>query len=121
VYEHALCIELESRNVPFRRQVPIVLQYKAQLVGRSQLDLLVADRLIVELKAVEALAPVHSIQLLSYLRAARCPLGLVINFNVPVLRDGIRRMACSDHKNSSDLCVSAIKAAPSPARATYGP
>ena len=58
VYEHALCIELESRNVPFRRQVPIVLQYKAQLVGRSQLDLLVADRLIVELKAVEALAPV---------------------------------------------------------------
>ena len=57
IYEQALCIELLTRAVPFRRQVPIAVRYKGNVVGQGQLDLLVGDRLVVELKAVEALAP----------------------------------------------------------------
>ena len=59
VYEQALCIELHARAVPFQRQVPIAVQYKGKIVGQGQLDLLVGNRLVVELKAVEAIAPIH--------------------------------------------------------------
>jgi GxxExxY protein len=95
VYEQALCVELTSRAVPFRRQVPIAVQYKGSLVGQGQLDLLVGDRLIVELKAVEALAPIHGVQLRSYLKATGFTLGLLINFNVPLLQQGVRRIILS--------------------------
>src|SRR4051812_16962956 len=67
VYEQALCIELHTRAVPFQRQVPIAVQYKGKVVGQGQLDLLVGNRLVVELKAVEAIAPIHGVQLRSYL------------------------------------------------------
>ena len=92
VYEHALCAELELRSVPFRRQVSAVVDYKGHRVGESQLDLLVGERLVVELKAVEALAAVHAVQLRSYLKATGCVLGLLINFNVSVLLRGVRRI-----------------------------
>ena len=95
VYEEALAIELETRRIPCARQVPIAVIYKGHPVGEGRLDLLVADRLIVELKAVEALAPIHTAQLMSYLKATRHPLGLLINFNVPVLKMGIRRVVLS--------------------------
>lgn len=62
VYEHALCVELALRELPFKRQVPIIIDYKGRRVGESHLDLLVAGRLVVELKAVEALAPIHGVQ-----------------------------------------------------------
>jgi GxxExxY protein len=96
VYEQALVIELELRNLPFERQKAIRVNYKGQEVGEGRLDLLVGGCLIVELKAVDALAPIHTAQLMSYLRAMRLPLGLLINFNVPVLKTGIKRIVLSD-------------------------
>lgn len=92
VYERALAVELELRNIPFRRQVPISLGYKGQVIGEHRIDLLVVERVIVELKAVDALSTLHSVQLRSYLRATGLTLGLLINFNVPVLHLGIKRM-----------------------------
>jgi len=92
IYEQALCIELNSRAVPFRRQVPVAVRYKGRLVGQGQLDLLVGDRLVVELKAVESLAPIHAVQLRSYLKATGLTLGLLVNFNVPLLQQGVRRV-----------------------------
>lgn len=95
VYEAALCVELNLRGVPFERQPAVDLVYKGHPVGQGRLDLLVGDELVVELKAVEALTDVHRAQVLSYLRATGHRLGLLINFNVPVLRDGIKRLVLS--------------------------
>ena len=69
-----------------------VINAAIEVVGESCLDLLVADRLVVELNAIEVLAPIHWIQVRSYLRATGCILGLLINFNVPVLLRGVRRV-----------------------------
>ncbi|HEX9988440.1 MAG TPA: GxxExxY protein [Chloroflexia bacterium] len=93
VYEEALCIELTLRGIPFARQVAVTLDYKGQAVGEGRLDVLVGNVLVVELKAVEALAPIHTAQLLSYLKTTGHKLGLLINFNVPILKDGIKRLA----------------------------
>jgi GxxExxY protein len=90
VYEQAMMIELRARSIPVRQQVPLWLEYKGQRLPSGQLDLLVADQLVVELKAVEALHPLHTAQLLSYLKAGAFQLGLLLNFNVPVMRQGIR-------------------------------
>ena len=80
------------RGVPYRRQEAVALDYKGHRVGQARLDLLVGDALILELKTVDALCPVHYAQVLSYLKAPGCELGLLINFNVPVLKDGIKRV-----------------------------
>lgn len=96
VYEESLAIELRRLGIPFRRQVSIPLTYRGLAVGECRLDLLVGERLVVELKAVEALAPVHFAQVISYLRASRCRLGLLINFNVDRLRRGVRRVLLAD-------------------------
>ena len=92
VYEEALSLELKARSVPFERQLPIFVDYKGCRVGESRLDLFVDRRLVVELKTVDALARVHTAQVLSYLKATRCRLGLLINFNVPILRSGMKRV-----------------------------
>jgi GxxExxY protein len=92
VYEAALVVEFSLRKIPFQRQVPIGVQYKGQVVGGGQLDLLIGDLLVVELKAVEDLAAIHTAQVISYLKITNRQLGLLINFNVPVLKDGIRRV-----------------------------
>jgi GxxExxY protein len=92
VYEEALCIELALRGIPFARQVALGVEYKDHHVGEARLDVLVADQLILELKSVDRLAPIHAAQLLSYLKIARLRLGLLINFNVPQARQGIRRL-----------------------------
>ena len=96
VYEEALCVELKLRGIPFTRQAALGVDYKGHAVGEGRLDLLVGDALVVELKAVDALAPIHSAQLLSYLKATGYQLGLLINFNVPVLRNGIKRVVLSE-------------------------
>lgn len=88
VYEAALCAELEQRSIAYARQAVVEVGYKGRPVGESRLDLLVERRLIVELKAIDALAPIHMAQVLSYLRATGIHLALLINFNVPRLRDG---------------------------------
>ena len=69
--------------------------YKDHQIGEGRVDLLVGNELLVELKAVETLAPIHKAQLISYLRATGCHLGLLINFNVPTLRDGVQRVVLS--------------------------
>jgi GxxExxY protein len=92
VYEEALDVELTLRGIAFVRQPAIGVVYKDRSVGDMRPDLLVAQRLVVELKAIDRLAPIHLAQALSYLRATRLPLALVINFNVPVLLRGVRRV-----------------------------
>ena len=96
VYEESLCMELHERGIPFARQRDVTIRYKGRDVGAGRVDLLVDDALIVELKAVDALAPIHGAQLLSDLRITGYPLGLLINFNVSALKDGIKRIALSD-------------------------
>jgi GxxExxY protein len=92
VYEEALCIELDARNVPFERQVTFPVLYRQQKVGVGRIDILVGDILIVELKAIDQLNPVHIAQVVSYLKMTGNRLGLLLNFNVTHLKHGIRRI-----------------------------
>ena len=92
VYEEALARELYLRAIPFERQKAIDIKYKGIIIGEGRLDLLIDHKLIVELKAVEKLMPVHSVQVHSYLKATKIQLGLLINFNVLLLRDGLKRI-----------------------------
>ena len=96
VYEDALAMELEDRGIAFARQLELPLQYKGRPLNRShRLDLLVDRQLIVELKATVDHHPIYEATVLSYLRAFDLPLGLLINFNVPLLKNGIRRIVCT--------------------------
>jgi GxxExxY protein len=93
VYREVLKYELEKRGLHVAREVPIPVVYEAvQLDIGFQADLIVEDLVIVELKSVEQLHPVHKKQLLTYLRLADKRLGLLINFNVPLIKDGISRV-----------------------------
>ncbi len=94
VYERALCVELERRNIPFDRQPNVTVTYKGVNVGTGQLDVL-ADGVVVELKAVHMLLPLHRAQLVAYLKASGHHLGLLLNFNASVLT--IRRVISSHH------------------------
>jgi GxxExxY protein len=92
VYEECLARELTLLGIPFDRQKPIPLVCKdLKLECGYRLDFLVAGRVVVEIKSIEALAPIHESVMLTYLRLSGCALGLLINFHVPVLKDGIRR------------------------------
>jgi len=95
LYEEALSIELGLRRIPFERQKPVGVNYKGHEIGEGRVDLVVGEELLVELKAVEVLAPIHKAQVISYLKATECHLGLLINFNVPVLKNGIQRVVFS--------------------------
>ena len=91
-YRECLCRELSLREISFRKECSLPLRYKGiQLDCGYRVDLLVADLVVVEIKAIDALAPVHDAQLLTYLRVGGWKVGLLINFNVLVLKDGIRR------------------------------
>ena len=92
-YEEALCVELSHLGVDFTRQSNFDVRYRDRTVGELRLDLVVGDLVVVELKAVDALAPIHEAQLLAYLKATNLPLGLLINFNLPVLTRGVKRIA----------------------------
>ncbi|MEB3217096.1 MAG: GxxExxY protein [Nostocales cyanobacterium 94392] len=92
VYQEALAIEFSQRKIPYRDQFLIAVSYKGHPVGEGRLDFLVNVVLVVELKAVENLAPKHEAQVISYLKMTKKPLGLLINFNVPVLKQGIKRI-----------------------------
>jgi len=92
VYEEALSYELESRHIEFRRQAAVSVFYKAHEVGTGRIDLLVEGELVIELKAIDNLLPVHQAQLISYLRTLNKSLGLLINFNVYRLKQGIKRV-----------------------------
>jgi GxxExxY protein len=92
IYEEALCIELTLQKIPFARQLAVPLHNKGLLFCENRLDLLVSEELVIELKAVDVLAPIHSTQLLSYLKATGLHLGLLMNFNVAILKNGIKRI-----------------------------
>ncbi|MBA2702606.1 MAG: GxxExxY protein [Blastocatellia bacterium] len=91
-YKECLCRELMLRGIPFERERPLPLEYKGiRLECGYRVDILVGGTVALEIKAVEALAPIHDAQLLTYLRIGGWRVGLVINFNVVVLKDGIHR------------------------------
>lgn len=91
-YEQCLCFELTQAGIPHQRQVPLTANYKTMHVETAfRADILVADKVIVELKAVEHLSPVHKAQLLTYLRMTRYRIGLLMNFNMLRLKDGLQR------------------------------
>jgi GxxExxY protein len=92
IYRKALAYELSLRGLAVEQEKELVVPYKDIQIPGQRLDLLVAGRLIVELKCVEEFAPIHQAQLLSYLKATGLRLGLLINFKAQVLRDGIKRM-----------------------------
>ena len=92
-YQSCLCRELELRGIPHQSQVELPLRYKGiQLANAYVIDLLIADSLIVEIRSVEKLLPVHSSQLMTYMRLRAVSSGLLINFNVTTLIHGIRRV-----------------------------
>ena len=92
-YEECLCRELTLRGISFERQRTLPIEYKGHHLDRGyRLDLLVEREIVLEPKTVEALLPIHSGQVLSYLRLGGWKLGLLINFHTPVLRQGIRRL-----------------------------
>lgn len=91
-YEECLCYELNLRKVDVRRQVSLPVIYKeVSLDAGYRLDLMVENEVVVELKTVDTLKPIHDAQLLTYMKLIDCSVGLLINFNVPVLKQGIRR------------------------------
>ena len=93
VYETCLEREFQLRGTPFRSQVSVPVVYEGvKLETGFRVDLLIGERVVVELKAVEAMLPVHRYQLLTYLKLMKLRLGLLINFNVPHIRDGIKRV-----------------------------
>lgn len=95
-YEACLAFELAQRGLKVEQQRPVPLIYKqVRLDCGYRLDLLVEDSIVVEVKAIDNLAPIHEVQLLSYLKLSGCQVGLLINFNVRVLKQGIHRVVNS--------------------------
>ena len=93
-YDECLCHELGLRRMPYERQKELPVEYKGvKLDCGYRLDVVVSSQLILELKACERLEPIHEAQLLTYLKLTGIKLGLLINFNVPVLKEGIKRLA----------------------------
>lgn len=93
IYETCLCREFDLLGITYARQVERPISYKGlALEGGFRIDLIVEQRLVLELKSVEELLPIHEAQLLTYLKLSGIKLGFLINFNVPVLKDGLRRL-----------------------------
>ena len=92
VYEYCLLDELKSNGIFAERQVQLPIHYKGRNLGKDfVIDILVEDKIVLELKSVETILPVHEFQLLTYLKLSNKKLGLLINFNVALLKEGIRR------------------------------
>jgi GxxExxY protein len=110
-YVECLCQELSLRQIPYARQVGLPVQYKGlELDCSYRLDLLVRGTVVVEVKAIEVVLPVHEAQLLTYLRLGGWKIGLLINFNVPVLKQGIRRRVLGLEDMDESLRTSALSA-----------
>lgn len=92
-YEECVCYELGAQGIAFRRQVPLPVVYKSvRLDCGYRMDIVVENRVVLEIKAVERLLPIHEAQVLTYMRLGRLPTGLLMNFTTPALKDGIRRL-----------------------------
>ena len=93
-YEECLCRELDLRGITYERQKDLPIEYKGvKLDCGYRLDIVVAGKLVLEIKACDSLLPIHEAQLLTYLKLTGIKIGLLINFNVPILKKGIRRIA----------------------------
>ncbi len=92
VYAAAIRLELTERGIPFETERRCPVRYRGKLLCHQRLDLFVDQRLVVEIKSVERLHPVHAAQVVSYLRLTGARVGLLVNFNVPLLKQGIRRI-----------------------------
>jgi len=92
VYAAAARLELEARSIPFENEKTVPVRYKGHLIGHHRIDLLVDQRLVVEIKSIECIHSVHVAQVVSYLRVTGAKIGLLVNFNVPLLKQGIRRV-----------------------------
>ena len=92
IYERALCHEFDLRHIAYECQKEIVVPYKGITIPGQRVDILVDGRLVIELKAADAISPIHEAQLLSSLKATGCRAGLLVNFRVTQLRNGIKRM-----------------------------
>ncbi len=94
IYQQCLAREFSLQGIPFKKEISKPVSYKGVLMECGlRLDFMVDNQVIVELKAVEKLLPVHKSQIITYLKLTSCKLGLLINFNVPILKDGIERIA----------------------------
>jgi GxxExxY protein len=103
-YEECLCKELGLRGISFDRQKPLPLEYKGDNLDCGyRLDIVVENSIILELKACEEIEPIHKAQLLTYLKLSKLSLGLLLNFNVPLLRDGIVRIVNEFSEKSDNL------------------
>ena len=92
-YEECLCHELSLRNIPFKRQIPLPIVYKGKKLDCGyRIDLLVNDEVVVELKSVESISPIHEAQALTYMRLGDWKVGLILNFNTPILVKGVKRL-----------------------------
>jgi len=99
-YEECLCRELSLRGILFERQKPIPVVYKdVKLECGYRIDILVEHRIVVELKAIEQIAPIHEAVVLTYLKLSGNRVGLLINFHVPVLKEGVRRYICKEKQD----------------------
>lgn len=97
IYEDCFVYELNSRNLNFERQRKVDVFYKGALMpSKFYVDLLIENKIVVELKTVEKLLPIHQGQIMSYMKLIASPLGFLINFNVPLIKDGIKRIAFSE-------------------------
>lgn len=92
LYESAMCVEFELNGIAYERQVPIPVSYKGHNIGEYRLDILVENAIILELKSVDRYDPIFEAQLLSYLKLTGKHVGLLINFNRGLLKDGIKRI-----------------------------
>ena len=92
VYEEALSYEFKLRDIVYERQKEITLKYKGKVVGKHRIDFMIEDKVIVELKAVKTVNKIYEAQLLTYLRAANKRIGLLINFNVELLKKDIKKL-----------------------------
>ncbi|MBR5193503.1 MAG: GxxExxY protein [Bacteroidaceae bacterium] len=91
-YEKCLCFELEKLGIKYEKQKELPINYKGMAIDNGyRIDILVEDKIVIELKSVEILQPIHSAQLMTYLKLSQKKLGLLINFNVTNLQNGIRR------------------------------
>ena len=91
-YETCLCWELKQANIPFEKQLELPVRYKGeQLKCDYRIDVLVDRRVLLELKSVAKIMPIHEAQILTYMRLSKVAVGLLINFNVPLVKDGIKR------------------------------
>lgn len=99
-YQTCLAFELKSRGLAIEREVALPVTYRGvRLDCGYRIDLVIERQIIVEIKSVESLQRIHEAQMLTYLRLAKLPVGLLINFHVPVLKDGIKRLALTHHTN----------------------